>query len=236
MTLMIDSLTCGYRPDVPVVRRLSLSVEQGTAVGVVGRNGAGKTCAAGAVMGLRPVLGGRVLLDGTDLTGRTARGHIDGGLALVPEGRMIFAQLTVHENLVAAAYGAGSALSASTVEMVHDRFPVLAAKSDLPAAALSGGEQQFLAVARALVQGPRAIVLDEPTLGLSPVAVEMLGETLIGIRDDGVALLLMEQNPDLLAALCTQIHVMDRGEVTGTHDVSMLRNDDDVARVLLGDS
>jgi len=235
MTLTIDSLTCGYRADVPVVHELSLTVELGTAVGVVGRNGAGKTCAAGAIMGLRPILAGRVIVDGTDLTKRSARGHIDGGLSLVPEGRMIFAQLTVRENLVAAAYGAGVVVSAATLEEIYTRFPVLGVKADLPAAALSGGEQQWLAIARALVRRPRAIILDEPTLGLSPVAVEALTETLVAIRDEGVSLLLMEQNPDLLAALCVQVHVLDRGCVAATHDVSMLRNDDDVTRVLLGD-
>lgn len=234
MTLQVEAITCGYRTDVAVVHDFSVDVTPGKAVGVVGRNGAGKTCIAGSLIGVRSLHSGRITLNGTRLDGRNVRARIDHGLALVPEGRMIFGQLTVHENLVAAAYGAGSTLDQTLLAHINETFPILGEKSSAAAASLSGGEQQWLAIARALVQRPQAIILDEPTLGLSPVAVAALGETLVSIRETGVALLLMEQNPDLLKSLCTDVHVLDRGRIISSLTISSATDDEEFAKVLLG--
>jgi branched-chain amino acid transport system ATP-binding protein len=130
--------------------------------------------------------------------------------------RLVFGQLTVRENLVVAAYGAGLSLSSKELTRVEKRFDVLHRKSADKAGTMSGGEQQLLAIARALLQRPAFIVLDEPTLGLAPVMVDQLSQVLRDVLDDGVGILLMEQNRDLLADLCDDVHVMDQGRIINT--------------------
>lgn len=232
--LQIDRLTSGYVADVPIIRELSMHVQAGGAVGVVGRNGAGKSCLAGALAGLRPTTSGEIRLGSQSLRGVTPRQRVRRGLTLVPEGRRIFAQLSVRENLQTAAYGAGRKLRNDVLDEVTTQFPVLGAKIDDRAGGMSGGEQQWLAIARALVQQPQVIVLDEPSLGLSPVAVEGLVEALNTIRGRGVALLLMEQSPMLLRGVCDVVHSMDRGVVTQTRRTADLASDDDLLDVILG--
>lgn len=211
MTLQIAGLTAGYRNGVPIVHELDLEVSPGTAVGIIGRNGAGKTCLAQTVHGVLPAQSGNVTLGGEPVTGLGTRARVRRGLSLVPEGRMIFAQLTVRENLEMAAYGAGRKLRASDLDRVGEIFPLLRRKMNDRAGTMSGGEQQWLALARALVQEPTTIVLDEPSLGLSPVAIAGLGESLAAIRDQGVGLLLMEQNPHLLERLCSTVLLLSQG-------------------------
>lgn len=232
--LEASALRSGFVSDVPIIRELDLSVPEGGAVGIVGRNGAGKSCLAGTLAGQRVTISGEVRLAGTSLTRLSPRKRIRAGLALVPEGRRIFAQLTVRENLLTATYGARLGLRNDVLDEVTTRFPVLGRKLDDRAGGMSGGEQQWLAIARALVQRPRVIVLDEPSLGLSPVAVEALGEALREIRETGVSLLLMEQNPSLLRAVCDVVHSMDRGVITETRETATLTSDDDLLNVLLG--
>lgn len=232
--LETSALTSGYVAGVPIIRSLELAVADGGAVGVVGRNGAGKSCLARTLAGqIRPI-SGEIRLAGADLTKLTPRGRVRAGLALVPEGRRIFAQLTVRENLLTAAYGAGRALTPATLSAITERFPVLGRKLEDRAGAMSGGEQQWLAIARALIQRPRVIVLDEPSLGLSPVAVEVLVEALRDIRATGVALLLFEQNPRLLRGVCDVVHSMDRGVLKETRATARIASDDDLLDVLLG--
>ena len=232
--LQIDRLISGYVHDVPIIRELSMDVQTGSAVGIVGRNGAGKSCLAGTLAGLRATTAGDIRLGNTSLHGATARQRVRRGLALVPEGRRIFAQLTVLENLQTAAYGAGLKLRSEMLDEVTTQFPVLGTKIDHRAGGMSGGEQQWLAIARALVQQPQVIVLDEPSLGLSPVAVEGLVEALNTIRGRGVALLLMEQSPTLLRGVCEIVHSLDRGVITQTRKTADLSSDDDLLDVILG--
>jgi ABC-type branched-subunit amino acid transport system ATPase component len=234
LLLETTQLTSGYVADVPIIRELDLAVPDGGAVGIVGRNGAGKSCLASTLVGQRARTGGEIRLAGRSLTAMSPRKRIRAGLALVPEGRRIFAQLTVRENLLTAAYGADRALTPEVLQVMCDRFPVLGRKLQDRAGGMSGGEQQWLAIARALVQQPRVIVLDEPSLGLSPVAVEALVEALRDIRGTGVALLLMEQNPMLLRGVCDVVHSMDRGVITQTRQTDSLGSDDDLLDVLLG--
>ncbi|MGW6460981.1 ABC transporter ATP-binding protein [Streptomyces sp. NPDC055078] len=218
--LEIKDLSGGYRPGVTVVENIGFTVDSGRAVGLIGRNGAGKTCLAQSLIGVLPPHGGSVRLGGTDLTRMGPRERIRHRLALVPEGRMVFPQLTVRENLDMAAFGAGLRLTADRLSRVQDIFPILARKAGAQAGTMSGGEQQWLALGRALVQEPRAIVLDEPSLGLSPVAIADLAESLLTIRAQGVALVLMEQNPHLLERLCDAVFLLDQGRVSSSLDLS----------------
>jgi ABC-type branched-subunit amino acid transport system ATPase component len=212
------NLHAGYRRGVPVLHGIDLNVGSGGALGVIGRNGAGKTCLAQTLSGALPAMDGSVLIGEEDVTREDSRARVRARLAHVPEGRMVFADLTVRENLEVAAYGAGLKLKAARLREIQQRFPVLEAKAQDRAGSLSGGEQQWLAIGRALVQQPRAIVLDEPSLGLSPVAIDGLAEALAGIRDTGVALLLMEQNPYLLKAVCDKVLLLDQGRITRSLD------------------
>jgi branched-chain amino acid transport system ATP-binding protein len=209
----VRDLRSGYRPGVAVIDGVDLVVESGRAVGVIGRNGAGKTCLAQTLSGSLKPSTGVIRLHDEDLTARDARGRVRAGVAHVPEGRLVFKELTVRENLEVAAYGAGIRLTDERLAAVHATFPLLADKSSHRAGGLSGGEQQWVAIGRALVQEPRAIVLDEPSLGLSPVAIDALGAALAAIRDQGVALVLMEQNPHLLKGVCEEILLLDQGRV-----------------------
>lgn len=219
--LEIKEVSGGYRSGVTVVHEIGFSVDAGHAVGLIGRNGAGKTCLAQSLIGTLAVHGGGIRLDGTDLTGMGPRERIRHRLALVPEGRMVFPQLTVRENLEMAAFGAGLRLTAARLRRVEDVFPVLARKAKARAGTMSGGEQQWLALGRALVQEPRAIVLDEPSLGLSPVAIADLADCLLRIREEGMALVLMEQNPHLLQRLCETVLLLDQGRVASSLDLSV---------------
>jgi len=212
------NLHAGYRRGVAVLHGIDLDVPAGGALGVIGRNGAGKTCLSQTLTGTLPVMDGNILLGDQDVTGKRARARVRARLAHVPEGRMIFGDLTVRENLEVAAFGAGVKLGVDQLRAVQARFPILERKAHDRAGSLSGGEQQWLAIGRALVQQPRAIVLDEPSLGLSPVAIDGLAEALAGIRATGVALLLMEQNPYLLKAVCDEVLLLDQGRVTRSLD------------------
>lgn len=216
--LEVRDLRSGYRPGVTVIDGVDLSVEAGQAVGVIGRNGAGKTCLAQSLTGTLKAFSGSVTLDGEDLTTRDARGRVRARMAHVPEGRLVFKDLTVRENLDVAAYGAGVKLTPERLAAVQETFPVLRDKARHQAGGMSGGEQQWLAIGRALVQEPRTIVLDEPSLGLSPVAVDALAASLAAIRDQGVALVLMEQNPHLLKELCEEVLLLDQGRVSRSMD------------------
>jgi branched-chain amino acid transport system ATP-binding protein len=232
--LELDNVSAGYRAEVSVVQNISFTVASGTAVGLIGRNGAGKTCLAEAVIGSLPLVSGSVTVDGVDLSSMKTGGRVRSRLALVPEGRLIFGQLTVRENLEMAAFGAGRKLTKPDVIMVEELFPTLARKRDDAAATMSGGEQQWLAIARALVQNPAAIVLDEPSLGLSPVAIDQLTIALKEIRDGGVALVLMEQNPHLLEELCGVTLLLDQGKISTTVDLSSASGGALVERAYLG--
>lgn len=232
--LEVDDWRAGYRPDTAVVWDVTFAVRAGEGVGFIGRNGAGKTCLTESLLGLHTRMTGAVLVDGTDVSGSTTRGRIRQGLAVVPEGRMVFPQLSVRENLVTAAYGAGLARGSDrAIRVVGEQFPVLGRKMDDRAASMSGGEQQLLAIARAIVQRPKVVVLDEPSLGLSPIAIETLADDLREIGATGVALVLMEQNPTLLRALCQEVHVLEAGRQVGIVDPSDMADDRKLAAALL---
>lgn len=213
MTLGLAELSVRYGA-VSAVRGLSLEVGSGEIVALIGPNGAGKSSTLHAIMGAAPVVGGDVHLDGVSLLGRSSEHVARSGVALVPEGRRIFAELSVEENLrlgLAARRGRGGADEA--LERAYALFPIVREFRRRPAGALSGGQQQQLAIARALVADPDVLLLDEPSLGLAPRIVDTVFAALAEIRAAGIAVLLVEQRAQRAVALADRSYVLVNGEL-----------------------
>jgi branched-chain amino acid transport system ATP-binding protein len=199
---------------VPALRGVTLSVEAGEIVGLVGPNGAGKSTLLHAIMGALPIAGGSVRFEGRPLAGVRTERIVRQGLALVPEGRHIFPELTVDENLRLGLIGRGSTDGiASDLKWVGTLFPVVHEFRDRQAGLLSGGQQQQLAIARALVSKPRLLLLDEPSLGLAPSVVETVWNTLGEIRSTGVTILLVEQRAQITVGFADRTYVLGDGRV-----------------------
>jgi len=201
---------------VPAVRNLNLTVDRGEIVGLIGPNGAGKSTTLRAVMGLVRPASGDIRLAGRSIRGRSPERIARAGIALVPEGRQIYPHLTVHENLrlgLAARKGRGRD---GVLEDLGELFPVLVRYRNRPGGVLSGGEQQQLAIARALAAEPDVILLDEPSLGLAPTIVDAVFERLAEIRDRGVTTLLVEQRAQRTVALADRTYVLANGELRAT--------------------
>jgi branched-chain amino acid transport system ATP-binding protein len=205
----VRGLVAGYG-SARILDGVDLDVEAGGITCLLGRNGTGKTTTLKALMGLLPAAAGSVRLDGQELAGLAAHRIARAGIGWVPQGRSIFAGFTVEENLTIGGLGHGARLGDGLLE----RFPVLAERRRQDASTLSGGEQQQLAIARALVGRPRLLLLDEPTEGIQPSLVDRLAETLAAIaREDGIGLLLVEQNLDLALGLADRVLVMEKGRI-----------------------
>ena len=211
--LRVEGLSVAYG-GVPAVRGLSLAVAPGEIVGLIGPNGAGKSTTLHAVMGLVPASGGEILFGERSLRGRSPEAIARSGIALVPEGRRLFAELTVDENLrLGLAARARASVSKQDLAEVAELFPVVAEFRDRPAGALSGGQQQQLAIARALVARPSILLLDEPSLGLAPTVVDLVFSTLETIAERGIGVLLVEQRAQRTVALAQRTHVLANGEL-----------------------
>ena len=211
--LSLESLEVRYG-GVRAVRGVSFDVASGEIVALIGANGAGKSSTLHAIMGVAPIVGGDVRLAGASLRGRRPEDIARSGIALVPEGRRIFAELTVEENLrlgFAARRSRGSA--DALLRSVYALFPVVEEFRGRSAGALSGGQQQQLAIARALVAEPDVLLLDEPSLGLAPTVVDVVFDALAAIRDRGLAVLLVEQRAQRAVALADRAHVLANGEL-----------------------
>ncbi len=209
--LAVEALEVRY-DGVPAVRGIDLELARGEIVGLVGPNGAGKSSMLHAVMGVVPAAAGDVRLAGRSIRGLRPEEIARAGVALVPEGRHVYASLTVEENLrLGFAARRDRTGLVEDVAWVHELFPILNDFAARNAGALSGGQQQQLAIARALVARPDVLLLDEPSLGLAPTIVERLFETLGGIRDRGVSILLVEQRAQLTIAFADRTHVMANG-------------------------
>lgn len=225
--LEVTALAAGYG-DGLAIRQVSLNVGRGEAVALLGRNGAGKTTTLLSIAGaLRPE-SGSVLVDGAAMAGRPAYVVARAGVSLVPQGRRIFPTLTVAENLRVGARG-------RSVAQVHEWFPILHDRSRVLGGALSGGEQQMLALARALMTAPRLLLLDEPSEGLAPMIVEQIGLLVSRLRREaGLSILIAEQNLALALAVAERVYVLERGEVVHQGPAEDFRRDRSLQRKHLG--
>ena len=210
--LALEQLSVRYGA-VEAVRGLSLEVRPGQIVGLIGPNGAGKSSTLHAIMGTAPITGGDVRLDGTSVVGRRPEDVARRGVAIVPEGRRIFGELTVEENLRLGLAARGARKNGDGIARAYELFPVLREFRSRQAGTLSGGQQQQLAIGRALAADPAVLLLDEPSLGLAPKIVDVVFEALTRIRDDGLAVLLVEQRAQRTVALADESHVLANGEL-----------------------
>ena len=208
--LELDRIEVRYG-QVTVVRDLSLRVDRGEIVGLIGPNGAGKSTTLHAVMGLLPVAAGEIRIAGASVEGRTPESIARGGVALVPEGRRIFGDFTVEENLRLGLAGRRSANGGDPLAPAYELFPILREFRRRSAGALSGGQQQQLAIGRAIVADPDLLLLDEPSLGLAPTAVDGVFAALDAIRERGVTIVLVEQRAQRTVALADRTHVLVGG-------------------------
>jgi branched-chain amino acid transport system ATP-binding protein len=211
--LELDGVSVAYG-GVPALQGLSLRVGPGEIVGLIGPNGAGKSTTLHAIIGLVPSIAGDIRFAGTSLRGRAPESIVRRGIALVPEGRRLFGELTVEENLRLGLAGRSRGDGADEdIARVEELFPVVGEFASRPAGTLSGGQQQQLAIARALVAAPSVLLLDEPSLGLAPAVVDILFGTLQTIRERGLGVLLVEQRAQRTVALADRTHVLAGGEL-----------------------
>ena len=208
--LKLENLSCGYG-SVEAVRGVSLDVPSGSIFALLGPNGAGKTSTIMAIMGHVDIHGGRILLEGEDIAGRRAIDRVGLGVALVPEGRQLFSDLTVDENLTVGGYARPVGHDAVKRERVFGYFPRLAERRGQVAGSLSGGEQQMLAIGRALMAEPRLLLVDELSLGLMPKMVDLCLDVLARLRREGLTVVLVEQNTARALDVADQVCVMSSG-------------------------
>jgi branched-chain amino acid transport system ATP-binding protein len=221
---------------VEAVRGVGLVVEPGKVTLVLGANGAGKTTTLKAIAGLMPPDRGTVLLDGQDITGKPPHKILRAGVALVPEGRRVFAPLTVAENLRLGGYAAGKAEYDDTLALAYEMFPILAERRGGAAGLLSGGEQQMLAFGRALMSQPRFMLLDEPSMGLAPVVSDSILAKVRDMADRGIGILMVEQNAEAGLEVADRVVAIARGEIVYTGEAGDAKNHASVLRVFLGEA
>jgi len=233
--LRIDSLRVCYGP-VPALHGISLEVGRGAICTLIGANGAGKSTTLRAISGLAPIASGKIVYGGSDISGLPPHKIVAAGIAHVPEGRMIFANLSVRENLLMGAYRrADRASIPAETDFVFSLFPRLHERVKQLAGTLSGGEQQMLAIGRALMSGARMLMLDEPSLGIAPILVETIFERLVEInRQRGYTILLVEQNARLALQISSYGYVLETGRVVAEGPAGRLRDTPEVQAAYLG--
>ena len=233
--LKVTDLTVNYGV-IQAVKGISFEVEEGEIVALIGANGAGKTTTLHTITGMIPARTGTIEFHGTDITKVPAHKIVSMGLAHVPEGRRVFAQLTVLENLKMGAYTRKDKdESGKSLEEIYKRFPRLKERKNQPAGTLSGGEQQMLAMGRALMSKPKMIVMDEPSMGLSPLYVTEIFKIIQEINDSGTTVLLVEQNAKKALAIADKAYVLETGNIVLSGKASDLMNDDSVKKAYLSE-
>ena len=233
--LALEKLQVAYG-GIRAVKGIDLHVEPGELVCLIGANGAGKTTTLRAITGLVRPSAGRVVFDGADISGRRVHEIARLGMALVPEGRGVFPQLSIEENLAMGAYARSDAAGvASDVERAFTLFPRLKERRRQTAGTLSGGEQQMLAISRALMSRPRLLLLDEPSMGLAPLMVEKIFEVVRAIAAEGVTLLLVEQNARLALEVSHRGYVLEGGLATISGEARSLLHDPRIREAYLGE-
>jgi len=234
MMLTVSDLRVSYQ-DAPAVNGVSLSLSEGELVSLVGSNGAGKSSVLAAISGLHRPIGGTVVFDGHDISRLPAHAIARRGLALVPEGRRLFAHQTVRANLILGAYlQRDPAVRESTLERVFEMFPVLGQRLTQKAGMLSGGEQQMLALGRALMSRPRLLVLDEPSLGIAPRTANLIFDAISQVRAEGVTVLLVEQNLRAAMRLSDRLYVLQTGSLVLSGTAEELEESPLIRRAYLG--
>ncbi len=234
-SLAVEDLHVAYG-NIRALRGVSLNVESGTICAMVGANGAGKTTTLNAICGLRTLTRGRVLLDGRDVTAIPPYDLVPLGLVQVPEGRRVFSRLTVRENLAMGAFRRNASRSALAAELdsVLAIFPRLQERMPQLAGTLSGGEQQMLAMGRAMMSKPRMLLMDEPSMGLAPKVVDQVFDTIVAINKLGVTVLLVEQNAFMALEIAQMAYVLQSGEVVLSGPGPALIDTDAVREAYLG--
>ncbi|MGA3362299.1 MAG: ABC transporter ATP-binding protein [Solirubrobacteraceae bacterium] len=220
---------------IEALKGVSLSVDEGEVVTLIGSNGAGKSTTLRAITGLTPASSGSVVIDGEDVTRVPAHEIVDRGIALSPEGRHCFPRMTVRENLDLGAYRRRKDTSvAEDLERVFELFPRLKERERQKAGTMSGGEQQMLAMGRALMAKPKILLLDEPSMGIAPILVQRIYETIAEINRDGMTILLVEQNANYALDVSSRGYVLETGRVVLEGESDNLRTDPEVQRAYLG--
>ncbi|XWN34350.1 MAG: ABC transporter ATP-binding protein [Devosia sp.] len=231
--LKVDSLTAAYGR-IEVLHDLSLEVNTGEIVAIVGANGAGKTTLMKVIAGVHPAAAGRIVIDGDDMTASAPHKRVEAGVALVPEGRQVFSPLSVSDNLALGAFRRAGEPEADRAKM-ESLFPILKERRHQAAGSLSGGQQQMLAIARALMSRPRLLLLDEPSMGLAPIVVKEIFQTLSALhREVGTTILLVEQNVSAALGLASRGYVMETGRVVASGASDTLLADPAIQQAYLG--
>ena len=232
--LKVSGLKVAYG-GIQAVKGASFEVWPGELVSLIGANGAGKSTTLKALTGLQPALAGDIEFGGASIKGQGAWDLVRQGLVMVPEGRGTFTRMTIHENLLMGAYLRDDPDIAADIDRVFDIFPRLKERSSQLAGTMSGGEQQMLAMGRALMARPKLLLLDEPSMGLSPIMVDKIFEVVDDIHRQGVTVLLVEQNASRALQLASRGYVMESGEVTMSGDAKALLSDPKVRAAYLGE-
>ncbi|MDQ6606609.1 MAG: ABC transporter ATP-binding protein [Actinomycetota bacterium] len=219
---------------IEALRGVSLTVDEGEVVTLIGSNGAGKSTTLRSISGLTPASGGSITFAGEEITRVPAHEVVQRGIALSPEGRHCFARMSVRENLDLGAYRRRGAEIAQDMERVFELFPRLKERENQKAGTMSGGEQQMLAIGRALMARPRLLLLDEPSMGIAPILVQRIYETIGEINRGGVAILLVEQNANYALDISSRGYVLETGRVVLANESAKLRTDPEVMRAYLG--
>jgi branched-chain amino acid transport system ATP-binding protein len=233
MMLTVNKLEVSYGV-VRAVDGMSLRIDRGEVVALVGANGAGKSSILNALMGLVPHRADEITMDGVALVRLDTRRRLEAGISLSPEGRHVFPQLTVRENIDLGFIGPDKSLMPQRRESMYARFPRLREREWQAAGSLSGGEQQMLAIARAVMAGPKLLMLDEPTLGLAPIVVRELVAAIRFLRDSGISVLLAEQNTEMALSVAERGYVMQGGRMVMHDSATALKADDSVREAFMG--
>ena len=221
-----------YYGDAYVLQGLSLTLEQGQILGLLGRNGVGKTTLVNSIVGFNPPRRGRIVFKGDDITEKASFETVCSGMGLVPQGRRVFPTLGVEENLLVALRNPGR--HGWSLERVYRLFPRLLERRHQRAKTLSGGEQQMLAIGRALMTNPDCLIMDEPSEGLAPIIIQGLWEAIGMLKKEGLSILLVEQNANLALRLVDYVHVMSKGQVVYSSTPAELSGNDEIKSSYLG--
>jgi branched-chain amino acid transport system ATP-binding protein len=233
--LELDNIHSFYG-HIQALRGISLTVDEGEVVTLIGSNGAGKTTTLRSIHGVLPPRQGKILFDGEEIQGLPAHDMISRGISQSPEGRKIFSRMTVRENLEMGAYHRNDTPSVrEDMERVFELFPRLQERVKQEAGTMSGGEQQMLAIGRAIMSRPKLLLLDEPSMGLAPVLVERIFQTIQEINEQGTTILLVEQNANVALEIATRGYVLESGSIVNSASAEKLREDPKVREAYLGE-